>query len=151
MHYALGGALVVVLGLAAPSGSEPAHLRFFPCAVVQFFGEACVPATGLVGPVPNATDVPAPPASSTPDPEAQSPAVPPPAAPLPPLFAPETVSPDMPPLLLKVLQEPTTANAQAFLTWYQARLQRIREVQALLRALQQPEAPRTTGDGRATP
>jgi hypothetical protein len=57
----------------------------------------------------------------------------------------------MPPLLLKVLQEPTTANAQAFLTWYQARLQRIREVQALLRALQQPEAPRTTGDGRATP
>jgi hypothetical protein len=42
----------------------------------------------------------------------------------------------MPPLLLQLLQEPTEAHAWAFLAWHQVRLQRIREVQALLRALQ---------------
>jgi hypothetical protein len=38
-----------------------------------------------------------------------------------------------------LLQEPTEANAQAFLAWQQARLQRILEVQAFLKRLQ-PEA-----------
>jgi hypothetical protein len=42
----------------------------------------------------------------------------------------------MPPLLLQLLQEPTEAYARALLAWHQARLQRIREVQALLRVLQ---------------
>jgi hypothetical protein len=52
-----------------------------------------------------------------------------------PLFTSETVSPDTPPLLLRLLQEPTEANARAFLAWYQARLARVQAVQALLDAL----------------
>jgi hypothetical protein len=40
---------------------------------------------------------------------------------------------------LRLLQEPTEANAQAFLAWQEARLQRLLEVQALLKRLH-PEA-----------
>jgi hypothetical protein len=46
-----------------------------------------------------------------------------------------------------LLQEPTEEHARAFLAWQQARLQRILEVQALLKRLQSkvgptaPEAP----------
>jgi hypothetical protein len=40
---------------------------------------------------------------------------------------------------LRLLQEPTEAHARSFLAWQQARLQRILEVQALLKRLQ-PEA-----------
>jgi hypothetical protein len=65
--------------------------------------------------------------------------VPPQDAALPPLFPPETVSPDMPPLLLQLLEDPTEAHARAFLAWQHARLQRLQAVQALLRALQAAE------------
>jgi hypothetical protein len=56
-----------------------------------------------------------------------------------PLFPPETVAPTTPPVVLRLLQEPTEAHARSFLAWQQARLQRILEVQALLKRLQ-PEA-----------
>jgi len=58
----------------------------------------------------------------------------PPAAPEP-LFTPETVGPETPPLLLRLLQEPTVDNARAFAAWQQARQARMSEVQGLLRAL----------------
>jgi hypothetical protein len=56
----------------------------------------------------------------------------------------------MPPLLLKLLHEPTTANARAFLAWQRARWQRIQVVQTLLRTLQtaDPEAARPLGETR---
>jgi hypothetical protein len=40
-----------------------------------------------------------------------------------------------------LLQEPTEANAHAFLAWQQARLQRLLEVQALLKRLQPDATP----------
>jgi hypothetical protein len=58
-----------------------------------------------------------------------------------PLFTPETVAPTTPPLVLRLLQEPTEANARAFLAWQQARLHRMLEVQALLKRLQATAPP----------
>jgi hypothetical protein len=55
------------------------------------------------------------------------------------------MAPDTPPLLLQLLDEPTVANAQAFLAWQQARHARLMEVQQLLRQLTRPEAPDTRG------
>jgi hypothetical protein len=86
-------------------------VRLLDCAQVQFFGPACV----SVAPLPP-TPPPAPP-------------------PVEPLFSPETMAPDTPPLLLKLLGEPTVENAQAFLAWQQERQARITEVQRLLRQL----------------
>jgi hypothetical protein len=107
-------ALVLCLGLTAPSWAQ--DVRLLDCAQVQFFGPACVP----VAPLP-----------------AAPPAPPPPAAPL---FSPETMAPDTPPLLLKLFEEPTLANAQAFLAWQQARHARLSEVQQLLRQLTRPRS-----------
>jgi hypothetical protein len=145
MSCRIGGTCILVLGLATQCWGEPDALRFFSCGVVQFFGEACtppvapeerVPAVSSLPPVFPSREatlpapVPAPtPADTTPTAES-----------LPSLFPPETVSPDMPPLLLQLLQEPTEARARAFLAWQRARLQRLQEVQALLRALQTTEA-----------
>jgi hypothetical protein len=58
-----------------------------------------------------------------------------------PLFTPETVAPTTPPLVLRLLQEPTEDHARAFLAWQQARLQRLLEVQALLKRLQSAAPP----------
>jgi hypothetical protein len=143
--------MIVLLGLTDPSWGEPVILRFFPCGVVQFFDEPCPPAAAPVVPVPEIPAIPSDPPAPVPPP--------PPAAPgprtasettgtLPPLFTPETVSPDMPPLLLQLLQEPTEAHARAFLAWHQARLQRIREVQALLRAFQAADLERARTAGQ---
>jgi hypothetical protein len=115
--------LLLLLALAAGSTAQE-RLGFFPCGEVRFFGAAC--------PSP-----PAPPETPPPAEKAPTPEVPPPPEPL---FTPETVAPKTPPLVLRLLQEPTEANAHAFLTWQQARLQRILEVQALLKRLQ-PDAP----------
>lgn len=142
----LSGSILVLVVLVAPVWGQsppawPLRLRFFDCAVVQFFGVACAPTT----------DAPLTPPTSAPKAAASAPtpAWPPtesgpPAAdavpadtavPPGPLFTSETVSPDTPPLLLRLLQEPTEANARAFLAWYQARLARVQAVQALLDAL----------------
>ena len=48
------------------------------------------------------------------------------------------MAPDTPPLLLKVLEEPTVEHAQAFLAWQQRRAARLAEVQQLLRRLTAP-------------
>ena len=138
MHRIAWWATAVLLGLATAAASEaPAPLRFFPCAAVQFFGEACAPVAVPVVVVPAATENPAPaPAPETPAPEAAEEAQEKPE----PLFPPQTLAPDTPPLLLKLLHEPTEANARAYLAWQQARMQRIQAVQALLRTLQAAEA-----------
>jgi hypothetical protein len=110
----LSSTLLFGLGVASSQAQEP--MRFFPCGEVRFFGEACAPPTTPVSPVaPEAT-------------------TPPPAAPEP-LFTPETVGPETPPLLLRLLQEPTADNAKAFVEWQHARQARMIEVQGLLRAL----------------
>jgi hypothetical protein len=48
------------------------------------------------------------------------------------------MAPDTPPLLLKVLEEPTVEHAQAFLDWQDRRAARLAEVQQLLRRLTAP-------------
>jgi len=95
----------------APAWGQNLHL--LDCPEVQFFGPACV---------------------STPPPTPTPPPAPRPA----PLFSPETLAPDTPPLLLKVLEEPTLENARAFLDWQQRRMARVQEVQQLLRLLAPP-------------
>jgi hypothetical protein len=55
------------------------------------------------------------------------------------------MAPTTPPVVLRLLQDPTEANAQAFLDWQQARLQRILEVQALLKRLQATAPPPDLG------
>jgi hypothetical protein len=149
----LGGVLAVVVGLATavaePLQPPTARLRFFACATVRFFGAGCPPDADTApasSTPPASASVVAPSASAQTPMASEHPASD--AAPgdttMPPepLFPPETVSSDTPPLLLRLLQDPTVANARAFLAWYQARLARIQQVQALLRALGTPaEAP----------
>jgi hypothetical protein len=135
--------LLVGLLLLPPGRSQAQEfLRFFACGMIRFFDEACAPAAApppAAFPVAETPEMP--PAPPLPAPPVALPA--PPAAgapsqdtPLPPLFPPETVSPDMPPLLLQLLEDPTEAHARAFLAWHRARLQRLQVVQALLRTLQ---------------
>lgn len=142
MSRAMLGALIVVLVLATAEAEPPAptaRLRFFDCAVVQFFGEACTPATEIrlaspiSGPEAAVSTPTPPPTESLPPLSNAAPADA--AAPQESLFTPETVSPDTPPLLLRLLQEPTETNARTFLAWYQARLARIQQVQTLLDTL----------------
>jgi hypothetical protein len=103
------------LALVLPLTAWGQDLRLLPCPQVHFFGEDCI------------------------TPEVAQPA-PPPAPPREPLFSPQTMAPDTPPLMLQLLEEPSVAHAHAFLAWQQARLARVREVQALLRALTRPAA-----------
>ena len=104
--------LVLWTNLQAPGWAQ--DVRLLDCAQVQFFGPACVP----VIPMPS---VPAPP-------------TPPPA----PLFSPETMAPDTPPLLRQLLEEPSVEHARAFLDWQHRRAARVQEVQQLLRRLTAP-------------
>ena len=97
--------------LTVPCWSQDVQL--LDCAQVQFFGPACVPVPPVVQPQPP----PLPPA---------------------PLFSPDTMAPDTPPLLLKLFEEPSVDNARAFIDWQQRRYARIREVQHLLRLLAPP-------------
>jgi hypothetical protein len=114
--------LLLLLALAGGSAAQ-ARLDFFACGAVRFFGPACPPPPAL-------PEVP-PPVEEAPPPEEPSPPEP--------LFTPETMAPTTPPVVLRLLQDPTEEHARAFLAWQQARLQRILEVQALLKRLQ-PEA-----------
>ena len=122
-----GGVLSLLLlgALALESGAQ-ARLDFFACGEVRFFGPECPPP-----PLAMPSEAP-PPMEEPPPPEETPPEEPPPE----PLFTPETVAPTTPPLVLRLLQDPTEANARAFLAWQQARLQRLLEVQALLKRLQ---------------
>ena len=146
--------------LLTPSGLSHAQelLQFFSCGTIRFFGEACPPAAEPLPAAAPAPEIPERlPAPPSPPPPVTLPAPPtagspPQDTPLSPLFPPETVSPDMPPLLLQLLEAPTEANARAFLAWQRARLQRLQVVQAMLRALQAAEGePRLPAPGQQHP
>lgn len=111
-------ALVVALlwgGLTAPAWGQDVSL--LECAQVAFFGPACI----AVAPV-------APPA---PAPQEE------------PLFPPQSMAPDTPPLMYKLLEEPSLENAKAFLDWQQRRQARVQQVQQWLHLLApQPGEPR---------
>jgi len=107
---ALGLGTLLLAG-ARTAWSQTSDAQFFACGEVRFFAQACPPL-----------------------PEAPPPAVVPAL-----LFTPETVGPDTPPLLLRLLQEPTVDNARAFVAWQRARYTRISEVQDLVRTLSRPE------------
>jgi hypothetical protein len=92
-----------------PLSASSQDIRLLECARIAFFEPACAPEV---------------PVRPTPPP-------PPPA----PLFSPETVAKDTPPLMLTLLEAPTLDNARAFLDWQRHRLQRIAEVQQLLKML----------------
>lgn len=96
--------------LTVPCWSQDVQL--LDCAQVQFFAPACVPVPPVVQPQPP----PQPPATA-------------------PLFSPETMAPDTPPLLLTLLENPSVDNAKAFIDWQQQRYARMTAVQQLLRQL----------------
>lgn len=110
---ALHGALAGVLVLGTLGTSLAQEVRYFACAEVQFFEV-----------VPCATPAPVPLSVSQ--------ALP---APEVPLFSPETMAADTPPLLVKVLDEPSVEHARAFVAWQLRRQQRVQEVQQLLKAI----------------
>ena len=106
------GSLVLtslLVPLALASGQD---VHFLTCAEVRFYDEGCLslPPLGVVQPPP----------------------------PPPPLFPPETLARDTPPLMRQLLDQPTRANAEAFLRWQAERQARILEVQTLLHALVTP-------------
>jgi hypothetical protein len=103
----LGGLAAVGSGVASAEGA-----RYFDCPIVAYFGEPCAGVSTQVIP------------SRTLTPMASSPEEP--------LFTPQTVSPDTPPVMLRLLQEPTEANALAYIRWQRKRLERAKEVQTLL-------------------
>ena len=109
------GALLCWVSLTAPAWGQ--DVRLLDCAQVQFFGPACV--------------------SLVPPESAPAPALPPD-----PLFSPETMAPDTPPLLRKLLEEPSVENTRAFLDWQHRRAARLMEVQQLLRVLAPPTGQR---------
>ena len=91
-------------------------VSFLVCPEVHFYGEDCAPR-----PLPGVLQ-------------------PPPPTP-PPLFPPETLARDTPPLMRQLLEQPTRANAEAFLRWQAERQARILEVQTLLHSF--TRSPRT--------
>jgi hypothetical protein len=140
MGVVLSGLVLYTLSWGQPAAVVPTRLEFFACGRVTFFDESCgavvdtiaVPSTA----VPDATSSTA---SDIPQSVAAD-APPPPGEPADePLFTPATVSPDTPPVLLQLLQEPTEDNARRFLAWHQARLARIQQVEALLREMNTAE------------
>ena len=102
----------------------PVAAQDLPCSHVAFFAPTCSSVTAVLPPSPLPLPLPPPPYVNR---ETQDPPRP--------LFTPETMAPDVPPLLVKLLDEPTLDNAQQFLDWQAARTQRILEVQQLLQYL----------------
>jgi hypothetical protein len=101
--------------LTAPAAAQ--EVQLLPCAQINFFAPACVPAAPVITATPPAPGAP---------------------PPIEPLFSPATMAPDTPPLLLKLLEEPTLEHARAFLAWQAQRAARMAEVQQLLRQLLRP-------------
>jgi hypothetical protein len=104
----LSGLTVVGSGVANAGGT-----RYFACPIVSYFIDAC--AEIVMQEAPSVAPVTTAPSSEDS------------------LFTPQTVSRDTPPLMLRLLQEPTVANALAYVRWQRQRLERVREVQALVK------------------
>lgn len=108
--YPFALALILLLPVAALAGD----LQFLACGQVHFFRDACAPALP-----PDET----PPLREAPAAEA-------------PLFPPETLAKDTPPLLVELLAHPTPEAADAYLDYQRRRADRVQEVMALLKARQ---------------
>jgi hypothetical protein len=102
--------------LTAPAAAQ--EVQLLDCAQINFFAPACRGGPSVADALP-------------------IPVAPPPTAPL---FSPETMAPDTPPLLRTLYEAPTVDNARAFLAWQAQRAARIAEVQQLLRQLLRPPA-----------
>jgi len=90
-------------------------LRFLTCGEVRFGGTSCLtPPPALEEPLPVQTE---------------------------PLFPPASVARDAPPLLLRLAEEPTLANAKQFLAWQRRRQARLLEVQRLLKQAAEEATP----------
>ena len=114
--------LAVICGsFALASVVQGQDVMLVPCGQVSFFTPRCV-VLELATPPPV-----------------------PPAPPVEPLFPPGTMAQDTPPLMMKLLHEPTVENARAFLDWQALRQARVQEVQQLLRLMQR-RAPRPESD-----
>ena len=101
--------LIPTLALAEPP------LPYLDCPVLNYFDDECVlpqRAPESVLPLPQA---PAPPA---------------------PLFTPETMAKDAPPLMRELLNNPTEENLRRYVIWEQQRWERIQQVQRMLKAVQ---------------
>ena len=103
--------------IALVSVPAAADVSYFPCPHVGYFSEPCA--------APFAP-VPATPAYEAPG---EAPA---PLGADEPLFTPETVSPDTPPLFYQLLLAPTEPNARAYFLWHLKRMVRTRQVRDLL-------------------
>jgi hypothetical protein len=115
--------LIVLMCVPAAAG-----VSYFSCPHVAYFAGPCtvtIPTERLELSNEAPDDTPAPPGADEP------------------LFTPDTVSPDTPPLFLQLLLEPTETNARAYYLWQLKRMVRTKQVQAMLQAMLQaaPEDP----------
>lgn len=109
--YPLALALILLLPVAALAGD----LQFLACGHVHFFRDACAPVL---------------------PPEEETAAARDQGAAEAPLFPPETLAKDTPPLLVELLTHPTPEAADAYLDWQRRRADRVQEAMALLKARQ---------------
>ena len=102
----------------------PIQAQDLPCSPIAFFAPTC----STVAAVPPPSPLPLPPPPYVNRDTQDQPR---------PLFTPETVAPDTPPLLLELLNAPTLDHdlARQFLDWQAARTARILDVQQLLQSL----------------
>jgi hypothetical protein len=100
---------VLLSALVGPASAQR-DTQFFSCPDTSVFGSGCA-ADQSVRPSPPTT----------------------PAAEAYPLFAPETLARDTPPIFARALEEPTPANIDRYLDWQEERLARMSEVQQLLK------------------
>lgn len=108
---------IAVSALAATLAQAEPPISYLECPVVQYFTEGC--------PMPVAP------------PERPSPVAPPPQAPIEyPLFPPETLARDTPPLMVELLHNPTPENARRYLAWQRERQERIDAVQRLIKEVE---------------
>lgn len=116
MKPMLYAAIALTSLLAAEASRAETAIRYLECPVVQYFVEGCAPVSAL-------------------------PELPPPPVPSPhgtneyPLFPPETLARDTPPLMRELLHNPTPENARRYLAWQRERQERIEAVQRLIKAV----------------
>jgi len=98
-------------GMVQPVQAE--SLQLLDCPAVHFFQDPC-----------EETEAAAPQPVVPPAPVSQ---------PEEPLFPRETLAPDTPPLMVKVFNDPSDANIDAYLAWHERKAERLKLVQAKLK------------------
>ncbi|MDE0205864.1 MAG: hypothetical protein OXP66_07545 [Candidatus Tectomicrobia bacterium] len=141
-HVRVLGAAMVLLSVTAAGGQEERRNAspYFDCPYVNYFGPDC----------PQVSQGPARQDRQEPEEREIAPTAPDDSDPgetvetmdgkpreldadeMPLLFPRETLAPDAPPLLRRLLAEPTLENARRYVRWYARRSERLRAVQALI-------------------